>query len=115
MAVSRLPAGVGGGFMTPPRVLVEQAVAFGRSLDWIVDNLHVEPAFVDRVLRRMDELAGVGQEPEEPDVEPWHYIRGRHYTSYFGAAPETVIEELLDAICPPYSRESGRFRRRWVA
>jgi hypothetical protein len=37
-----------------PTVLVEQAVARGQTLDWICQHLHVDPAFVDRVLRRMD-------------------------------------------------------------
>lgn len=48
--------------MTAPRIpwrrlrAIEQAVAFGRSLDWMLENLHVDPSDVDAVLERMDRI-----------------------------------------------------------
>ena len=41
-----------------PRDLIEQAIARGQSLDWIIDNLDVTSQDVDKVLQRMDVLAG---------------------------------------------------------
>lgn len=48
--------------MTAPRIpwrrarAIEQAIAFGRSLDWMLENLHVDPSDVDAVLARMDRI-----------------------------------------------------------
>lgn len=50
--------------ITPKKTQIEQAIAFGRSLDWIVDHLHVEPADVDERLRYLDKVI------RERDVPP---------------------------------------------
>jgi hypothetical protein len=73
------------------RERVEQAVAFGRSLDWIVTHLHVEPSFVDEVLRRMDAPA----RSTEDEQAPW---------LTFPPAEPDVLAELLDAIVPSHPR-----------
>lgn len=73
------------------REQVEQAIAFGRSLDWIVTHLHVEPVFVDGVLRRMDTLARTTEDEQAPWLS-------------FPAGEPDVIAELLDAIVPTHPR-----------
>lgn len=77
--------------MTPARVLVEQAIARGDSLDHIIDTLHVDASFIDRVMRRMDAVA----DPDDDEQAPW--------LSFPPGEPD-VIAELLDAIVPTAPR-----------
>jgi hypothetical protein len=93
--------------MTTARVQVEQAVAFGRSLDWIIDHLGVEPAFVDDVLRGMEEAAAEDDDPEPAPTPQRFTWEGRPLSSYFGPAHPAVIEELVDAVCPRRKRAAA--------
>lgn len=77
----------------------EQCLAFGRSHAWILTHLGGTQADINRAIERMNAAASgdnaawlatlVGD--EAPVVTP-------------GSADPEVIRELVDAICPKYSR-----------
>lgn len=78
---------------TTQRDRVEQAIAAGRTLDWIVDQLQVEASYVDGVLRRMNAAVRSKDRDEEQGVG-----------ITFPPAPPEVIAELIDAIGRPVRR-----------
>jgi hypothetical protein len=79
------------------RDLIEQAIARGESLDWIVEHLGVDPHDLDTALRRMD-AASAGQPVEEEpvDVKPLdevlvqRLVRGDARVPRFARCPERI-------------------------
>lgn len=56
---------------------VEQAIAMGRSIDWIYDVLGAEPRFVDQVLNGMDIASRQADNARSLTVEPKRDRRGK--------------------------------------
>jgi hypothetical protein len=83
------------------RTAIEQAIARGWTTTRLMHDLAVPYSVVRAVRDGMSETP----EPDRPDVsERRIMIGGRPLSSYYGPAHPSVIEELVNAICPPTSR-----------
>lgn len=102
------------------RTRIEQAIAFGRSLDWILEHLDVTPQDVDEALQWLDEC---NAEPDEPPYVPPTYGRALERergvvagNATAARARQSLLAQIVDTPrgdkCGTYAAYC-RHQRRW--